>query len=228
MKISEIWRYPVKTMAGEKLTRAVVGPLGIEGDRIVHVEDGTGRVITSRSHPAFLGHKATIGADGEPLVDGRPWTSGEVAAEVKAAARSTSARLVKDESAERFDVLPLLVATDGAIAAFGQDYRRLRPNIVIGGVVGLAERDWPGGCLRVGKVLIGVQDLRLRCIMTSFDPDTLVQDKEITRDIYRRFEGKLALNCFVVEAGTISVGDEVKLVRGRACAQSAAAAVFAD
>ena len=228
MNISEIWRYPVKTMAGEKLKQAVVGPLGIEGDRIVHVEDGTGHVITSRSHPAFLGHRATLGAGGEPLVDGRPWTDAEVAADVKAAARTSAARLVKDESAERFDVLPLLVATDGAIAAFGQDYRRLRPNIVIEGVEGLGERDWPGGCLRVGKVLIGVQDLRLRCIMTSFDPDTLVQDKEITRDIYRRFEGKLALNCFVVEGGEIHVGDEVKLIRGRACAESAAAAVFAD
>jgi uncharacterized protein YcbX len=228
LKISEIWRYPVKTMAGEKLTHAIVGPLGIEGDRIVHVEDGTGRVITSRSHPRFLGHKATLGTDGEPLVDGRPWTSAKVAADVKAAARASSARLVKDESAERFDVLPLLVATDGAIAAFGQDHRRLRPNIVISGVAGLGEREWPANCLRVGKVLIGIQDLRLRCIMTSFDPDTLVQDKEITRDIYRRFEGKLALNCFVIEAGEISVGDDVELVRGRACAKSAAADVFAD
>jgi hypothetical protein len=37
--------------------------------------------------------------------------------------------------------------------------------------------------------------------MTSYDPDTQVQDKEITHDIYRRFEGKLALNCFVIEGG---------------------------
>ena len=117
------------------------------------------------------------------------------------------------EGAERFDVLPLLVATDGAIAAFGHDSRRLRANIVIGGVDGLAEREWPNGCLRVGDVVIGVQDLRSRCIMTSFDPDTLVQDKEITRDIYRRFEGKLALNCFVIEGGEIAVGDDVQLVR---------------
>ena len=58
--------------------------------------------------------------------------------------------------------------------------------------------------------------------MTSYDPDTLVQDKEITRGIYRRFDGKLALNCFVIEGGEIAVGDEVQLVRGRACAESAA------
>ncbi len=162
-----------------------------------------------------------------PWVDGRPWNSPEVAAETVDIA-GPGAKLVRYDGAERFDVLPLLVATDGAIAAFGHDHRRLRPNIVIGGVEGLAERDWPGGCLRIGKVLIGVQDLRLRCIMTSYDPDTLVQEKEITRGIYRRFDGKLALNCFVIEGGEIGVGDEVQQMRGRACAESAAAAEFAD
>lgn len=227
MKVTEIWRYPVKTMGGEKLQRVRMGPLGIDGDRVVHVEDTQGRVITSRSHPRFLGHKGTLGVDGAPLVDGQPWNSPEVAAEVVDIA-GLDAKLVRYDGAERFDVLPLLVATDGAIAAFGHDHRRLRPNIVIGGVEGLTEREWPGGCLRIGKVLIGVQDLRLRCIMTSYDPDTLVQEKEITRGIYRRFDGKLALNCFVIEGGEIAVGDEVQLVRGRACAESAAAAVFAE
>jgi uncharacterized protein YcbX len=226
MKVMEIWRYPVKTMAGEKLQRARLGPLGIDGDRVVHVEDIQCRVITSRSHPRFLGHKGTLGAGGAPLVDGRPWKNPQVAAEIVYIA-GPGAKLVRYDGAERFDVLPLLVATDGAIAAFGHDHRRLRPNIVIGGVDGMAEREWPGGCLRIGKVLIGVQDLRLRCIMTSYDPDTLVQEKEITRGIYRRFGGKLALNCFVIEGGEIAVGDEVQLVRGRACAESAAAAVFA-
>jgi len=221
VKITEIWRYPVKTMAGEKLDRVGVGPLGIEGDRVVRVEDARGRVITSRSHPRFLGHKGSLDPSSAIMVDGRPWDSPEVAAEVVDIA-GPGAKLVRYDGAERFDVLPLLVATDGAIAAFGQDLRRLRPNIVIGGVAGLTEREWPGACLRSGKVLIGVQDLRLRCIMTSYDPDTLVQDKEITRGIYRRFDGKLALNCFVIEGGEIAVGDEVQLVRGRACPESAA------
>jgi uncharacterized protein YcbX len=227
MNVTEIWRYPVKTMAGEKLQRARLGPLGIEGDRVVHVEDAQKQVITSRSHPRFLGHKGTLGVDGEPLVDGRPWNSREVAAMVEDIAGSR-AKLVRYDGVERFDVLPLLVATDGAIAAFGHDHRRLRPNIVIGGVEGLAEREWPGGCLRIGKVLIGIRDLRLRCIMTSYDPDTQVRDKDITRDIYRRFDGKLALNCFVIEGGELTVGDEVQLSRGRACTESAAATVFAE
>jgi len=216
--VTHIWRYPVKTMAGQEMQRAVVGPLGIEADRLVHVEDVRGRVVTSRSHPRFLGMKGAADAQGTITVDGRPWQSPEVDAEVEDIA-GKGARLVRYEGAERFDVLPLLVATDGAVAAFGHDYRRLRPNIVVGGVEGLGERNWPGACLRIGKVLIRVQDLRLRCIMTSFDPDTLVQDKNITRDIYRRFEGKLALNCFVIEGGEIAVGDEAHLIRGRACTE---------
>ena len=82
MKVVEIWRYPVKTMAGEKLEQVRIRPLGLEGDRVVHVEDAQGQVITSRSHPRFLGHKGTLGPDGEPLVDGRPWKSPQVAADV--------------------------------------------------------------------------------------------------------------------------------------------------
>jgi uncharacterized protein len=216
MRVLELWRYPVKTFAGEKLSRARIGALGIEGDRVVHVEDEDGHVITSRSHPRFLGHRGTLGPDGEPLVDGKRWDSAEVAA-VVAEIGGRGAGLVRYDGAERFDVLPLLVATDGAILAFGHDGRRLRPNIVIGGVEGMAERGWPGGCLRIKNVLIGVQNLRQRCIMTSFDPDTLVQDKQITRDIYQRFDGKLALDCFVIEGGDIAVGDDVELVRGRGC-----------
>jgi len=221
VNVIEIWRYPVKTMAGEKLQRVGIGPLGIEGDRVMHVEDARGRVITSRSHPRLLGQHAWLGTQGEVIVDSRPWDSPEVAAAVMDIG-GPGAELVRYDGAERFDVLPLLVATDGAIAAFGHNARRLRPNIIIGGVEGLAERQWPGACLRIGKVLIGVQDLRLRCIMTSYDPDTQVQDREITRGIYRRFDGKLALNCFVIEGGEIAVGDEAQLVRGRACADAAA------
>ena len=36
MKVTEIWRYPVKTMAGESLQRIRIGPLGMNGDRVVN------------------------------------------------------------------------------------------------------------------------------------------------------------------------------------------------
>lgn len=100
--------------------------------------------------------------------NGKPWREVDVRN-----AAGPDARLVRDDGVERFDVLPLLVATDGAIAAFGYDGRRLRPNIVISGVNGLDERQWEGKILRTGEAVIGIQDLRERCIMTTFDPDTL-------------------------------------------------------
>ncbi len=211
MKIAELWRYPVKSMAGEKLQCATVGPLGIKGDRVVHVEDANGRFITSRTHPRLLGHHAKLNSSGEPIVDDLLWTEPEVLRKVIDVG-GIGTHLVRDDSAQRFDILPLLVATDGAITAFGRDGRRLRPNIVVGGVDGLEERSWEGKCLRIGKVLIGIEDLRGRCVMTTFDPDTLEQDRNVLRDIVRRFDGKLALNCWVIQGGEIRVGDKVQLI----------------
>jgi len=92
---------------------------------------------------------------------------------------------------------------------FGRDGRRLRPNIVVGGVDGLAERTWEGKRLRIGKVLIGIEDLRMRCVMTTVDPDTLKQDHGVLREIVQKFDGKLALNCWVIQGGEICV--EIRL-----------------
>src|SRR5262249_22678876 len=102
--------------------------------------------------------------------------------------------------------------TDGAIAAFGFDRRRLRPNILIAGVPGLAEREWEACVLRAGTVLIGVHSLRARCVMTTFDPDTLEQDVRVLRKIHQEFDGRLALNAFVIKAGIVAVGDAVEIL----------------
>jgi uncharacterized protein len=211
MKLAEIWRYPVKSMAGEKLETATVSPLGIDGDRIVHVENARGRFITSRSHPRLLGHQGTIDANGQPLIDGLPWTDPELRRHIINIA-GPGAQLVSDTSAGRFDVLPLLVATDGAIKEFGHDHRRLRPNLVISGVEGLQERTWEGKRLRIGNIVIGIDTLRGRCVMTTYDPDTLKQNPAILKEIVRKFGGTLALNCYVILGGKINVGDNVKLV----------------
>lgn len=211
MYVKEIWRYPVKSMAGEQLANARVSQLGIEGDRVVLVVNPPGRVVTARSHPRLLLHKGTTAPDGVPLVDGRPWTDSSVLADVRAIA-GPRATLIHNETEDRFDVLPLLVATDGAIAAFGRDGRRLRPNIVIGGVEGLAEREWPGHKLRIGRVVLDIDSLRGRCVMTTYDPDTLEQDPKVLQDIVRRFGGELALNCAVGQGGTIERDQEVEIV----------------
>lgn len=112
---------------------------------------------------------------------------------------------------ERFDILPLLVATDGAVEEFGRDVRRLRPNILVGGVQGMAERSWEAKHLHIGEVLIRLDSLRGRCPMTTVDPDTITRDPQVLRDIGRRFGGKLALNAEVLQTGRIRVGDVVRL-----------------
>jgi uncharacterized protein YcbX len=205
--VKGLWRYPVKTLAGEPLQEAALTADGIPGDRIVHVRGPEG-VRTSRRHYHLLGLHGTLGADGAPRVDGHPWESAEAGALVRGAA-GEDAWLMAWPATERFDVLPLLVATDGAVAEFGRDVRRLRPNILIGGVPGMGELDWPGGTLQIGEAVIVLDSLRTRCPMTTVDPDTLERDPEVLRDIGQRFRGRLALNAEVVRHGKIRVGDPV-------------------
>jgi hypothetical protein len=211
MWIQELWRYPVKSMAGERIEAAEVTEAGIVGDRIVLVAGPGGRIITSRTHPRLLGLRATLAPGGEPLVNGKAWDDPEIAEAVRSAA-GPKAHLVRYDRPERFDVLPLLIGTDGAFEQLGVDHRRLRPNIVVGGVEGLAERGWPGHRLRIGGAVASVAKLRSRCVMTTYDPDTLEQDLSVLRRIASEFGGQMALDCAVVSGGPIAVGDPVELL----------------
>jgi uncharacterized protein YcbX len=211
MVIQEIWRYPVKSMAGESLANAEITEQGIVGDRIVQVRNAAGKIFTARTRPELLRHRAILAEDGNVLVDGLPWDSEQVARHVEKAA-GAGTHLVRSDAEDRFDILPLLVTTDGMFAAVGYDRRRFRPNLVIGGVEGLAEREWEGAQLRIGKVVIGMGDLRSRCIMTTFDPDTGKQDLNVLRRVQREFGGVLGLNSVIITLGRISVGDPVELI----------------
>jgi uncharacterized protein YcbX len=211
MHVAELWRYPVKSLAGEPLNSAEISADGIPGDRVVQVYDAEGRIVTARTVPRLLGLKATLGPAGEPLVNGRPWKAPEVAAAIEAAA-GAGARLARDDGPDRFDVLPLLVATDGAVNALRLDRRRFRPNILVAGVNGLAEREWPGRRARIGGAIIGFKKLRGRCVMTTYDPDTLEHDPTVLRRIVQEMGGRLALDSYVVRGGRIALGDPLELL----------------
>lgn len=214
VRVDQIWRYPVKSLGGETLPSARVDFGGVDGDRLVHVGEPSGRVVTARYRPALLGLKATLGRDGEPLVDGDAWTSPAVLEAVRRASSSDVelVRFAAPDRGQRHDVLPLTVLTDGMVDAIGLDFRRFRPNILVEGVHGMSEREWVGHALRVGSALIGVRKARPRCVITTFDPDTLEQDSSVLRRIVTELDGRIALDCWVLEPGEISAGDTVDVV----------------
>jgi len=57
-----------------------------------------------------------------------------------------------------------------------------------------------------------VADLRGRCVMTTYDPDTQAQDLGVLRRIVQEFDGVLGLNCAVLRGGAVSEGDAVELL----------------
>ena len=211
MQVSELWRYPVKSLKGEKLEQAEIALLGIPGDRGIIVRSTSGRLFTSRGKPKLLGLHGALDANGLATINGHPWNSQQAEALVSGAV-GEPARLEEVPQPQGFDILPLLIATDGAVKAINIDQRRLRPNILISGVNGLDERNWVGDVIAIGNVRIKAVKLRERCVMTTYDPDTQEQDRSVLLRIIREFDGVAALDCSVIEPGTIHVGDTVELL----------------
>jgi uncharacterized protein YcbX len=60
--------------------------------------------------------------------------------------------------------------------------------------------------------VLDVVKLRSRCVMTTFDPDTLEPDPDVLRRIVQLLDGQTALDCAVVEPGAIAAGDPVELL----------------
>jgi uncharacterized protein YcbX len=210
MYVKGLWRYPVKSLGGEPLESADLTSDGVRGDRLVHVRSDHGP-LTGRSRHRLLTLPASTGEDGVPRIAGHRWDSLEAAALVREHG-GADARPGAYGGPERFDVLNLLVATDGAVAELGTDVRRLRPNLLIGDVSADAERSWPGRALAIGDALVGIYALRQRCVVTTIDPDTGEQDMNVLRRIHERFETRIALDSWVIRSGVINVGDSIRLV----------------
>ena len=212
MHVSEIWRYPVKSLKGERLQETEITKFGIPGDRqIAVIRTINGRFLTSRSKPKLLGLQGSINANGVPTINGYLWNSPEALQLVREAA-GEPVTLQQIPPPRAFDVLPLLVATDGAARYLNIDHRRLRPNILLADVPELEERKWPGRIIAIGEVRIHAEKLRDRCVMTTFDPDTQAQDPSVLLRIVRELDGSTALDSSVITQGKIRVGDQAHIV----------------
>jgi len=154
---------------------------------------------------------ATLADDRRALVGGEPWQSEAAAARIREVA-GRGARVVAADGGHEFDCAPILVVTDGALAALGYDGRRFRPNVVIEGVDGLAESSWIRRRLRVGDALLLVEEPCERCVITTIDPDTTEIDLQVLKRARRELGGNMGIYCSVLRPGAVALGDPVELV----------------
>jgi uncharacterized protein YcbX len=69
MRLTALWRHPVKSLRGEQLAAAVIEPDGLRGDRLFGIRDqATGKILTGRREPRLLLAGASLAEDAQPDV----------------------------------------------------------------------------------------------------------------------------------------------------------------
>ena len=94
VRVSQLWRYPIKSLMGEAVKSVLLTSDGVEGDRVVHVAGSQGP-LTGRTRHGLLTVAGSTGADGLPRAGGFPWESTE-AAKIVRVHGGQDARLVAD------------------------------------------------------------------------------------------------------------------------------------
>ena len=231
MRVAEIWRYPVKSLQGERLERAEVGRSGVVGDRQWGLLDpATGFVLTGRREPRLLFASARL-TPGRPEVTLEDGTvlgdDSELSAWLGRPVQLVSAggRVGRYEAAlDRYRDDVEWKSWEGPEGAFhdsgrtqvsfassdslrGWDARRFRFNVVLDGG---SELDLLDTSVHVGGVEVQVAKRIERCVMTTRpQPGGIERDLGVLRTIVSDLDGCLGVGALVVEPGTFSVGDEL-------------------
>ena len=91
---------------------------------------------------------------------------------------------------------------------------RFRPNLVVDGERPFAEHDWAR--IRVGDLEAPVRQSCDRCVLPTYDPETLARTHEPTRTLarHRSWGGKVwfGIRLVPVTTGTLRVGDPVEVL----------------
>jgi hypothetical protein len=227
MRVTQLWRYPVKSMRGEVLSSTHFGYGGIPFDRRFALIDDTpdshrrGMQTTARQFPALLGYAASV-ADGSVVVkmpDGAVMDVTQPDAGARLAKETgLSFALADDPSGANHDAADILVINETSVRQFadewGQhiDLRRFRPNVVIDGVAAFEEESWVGRKLRVGGAVLDVVSRCGRCVITTMDPETLVTDPSFLKQMAQRHQANFGVYCAVSEPGDAGLGDECTLL----------------
>lgn len=237
-RISALFRYPVKSMAGELLEIANVSWHGIQGDRrfaFRRPSDASGFPwLTASKLPELLLYKP-FGSDAnsvEPLPthvrtpDGKDYElrSEELREEI-------SRRLGSDVELMNlrhgiFDEASMSIINIATVQGIEResgraiDLRRFRPNVVIEteGSEPFAEDRWVGQTLMFGEgksaaaIRVNLKDER--CVMLNLDPDTAERDSVVMKTVVRLNENFAGVYATVVREGELRVGQVVSLLGG--------------
>jgi uncharacterized protein YcbX len=235
MRVLELWRYPVKSLQGERLDAADVGPEGIAGDRGWALFDlDTGFGLTARRVPDLLFASGRATADGGVEI---VLPDGTVTGDDEVLSAWLGRRVTLRQAGPAGDP-PRYEGTDdeslaparwydwqGAPGAFHDlasarvslvttgtlgdwDRRRFRANVLLDGP---GEGGILGSRVRLGEVVLDVGDPIPRCVMvTRPQPGGIERDTSVLKRIHRERGGELAVGALVRHPGTVRVGDRLE------------------
>jgi uncharacterized protein len=237
MNVLQLWRYPVKSLQGERLESAAVTTAGIDGDRRFALFDlDTGLGLTARRVPELLFASARLSSDGGvdiTLPDGSvtrdddtlsAWLDRRVtlrSADTDGARRYETPIDFEDESAGKWAPFEgaggafhdsggakISLVTTATIGAW--DWRRFRSNVYLDGE---GEDGWVGSTVALGDTVLDV-DMRIqRCVMTTRPQAGGVErDLDVLRTINRERNGCLSVGALVMQPGSVRVGDALSPV----------------
>jgi len=226
-RIAALWRYPVKSMAGDELDAVEISWHGLAGDRRwAFIRDGQVRSgfpwLTIRERPE-LAHYRPRFADPDrlsasPVLVRTPGGSElDVADPALAVQLGPGVRVIKQDRGV-FDTLPLSLLTTqtladlGRLVGVGLAAGRFRPNLLVDAARhDFPEDAWVGRVLRIGELRMRVDLRDQRCVMVTIDPVTLRRNPAVLRAIARERDSRLGVYGSTVEPGQIAVGDPVEL-----------------
>lgn len=229
-RVEAIFRYPVKSMAGERVEVAELGWHGIAGDRRLGVrrtrEQSGFPWLTASKLPDLLLFKPLRheeGGEGDVPTHVRTPEGNELAVFGEELAAEIERRYgapvemmhLRDGIFDEATVSVITTETVGAIAeAAGQgaDVRRFGPNIVVRLLqpVPFHEDEWPGRMLVFGESddgpRISVTTRDARCAIVNLDPDSARSAPEVLKAVVRTNQNNAGVYGTVTRTGQVAIG----------------------
>jgi uncharacterized protein YcbX len=227
MRVHEIWRFPVKSIGGERLGSSPVDERGIEFDRAWGIHDpATDMVLTARREPSLLFLSATV-ADSRPVIVTE--SGDDVSTDEQLSdwiGRPVEIRSAADGPATFENPMDVENETDWvrwqsagqsfhdgrstisfvSVETLGDwDARRFRINLILEG----EGEDRLTGRVTVGSCTLSVRKPIERCVMVTRAQPGLDRDLDVLKTIIRERDNQLGMGATVSSSGTISVGDEI-------------------